>query len=289
MDDTLEQVRTLVAKGQREDGRDLTEFPELGLKFPRGTAPVALCTIGDSAVSASASVTLAYPQASMPNRGIFTVLPLDSNPALPPSLQSALSLVLHSAFKNIVDTDTLCVEAGSRVWKVAVTVQILTAGGNVVDCCVGAVSALLLLVRVPVCELSTSTGEVVVYTATERPPMPLRLKALPLCSTFSLVPPYRGLDKEMEEEEPVAVAGPGLEEARAGEGIVCVVVTKGGEIHGVHKTGPVGISVEAMVPRFAEAAARCDTLTEQIEASVRTEQAGRELDTVATLKRGGWI
>lgn len=82
-----------------------------------------------------------------------------------------------------IDTESLCIVAGSKCWSVRADVHVLDFDGGLIDACCMATMAALYHFRRP--EVSVDGERVIIHTMAERVPVPLSILHSPLCVTFS--------------------------------------------------------------------------------------------------------
>lgn len=156
-------------------------------------------------------------------------------PSRPSETELLLSRLLEKTLRRsqALDTESLCLIAGAKVWAVRADVHVLSHDGNLVDAaCIGVIAALQHF-RKP--DTSVQGAEVTVYTRAEREPVPLSLLHFPLCVTFS----FYG-----ERGEDVLVDASLLEE-QVREGWATVGMNRHGEVCHIAKLG--GVPVDAVV------------------------------------------
>jgi exosome complex component RRP45 len=188
----------------------------------------------------SAEVTTPFPD--RPFDGLFTITTELSPMASPhfevnrPSeTELLLSRLLEKTLRRsqALDTESLCLIAGSKVWSIRADVHVLSHDGNLVDtACVGVIAALQHF-RKP--DTSTEGESVTVYTLEEREPVPLSLLHFPLCVTFSFCGEggeFTLLDATVLEEQ-------------LREGCVTIGMNRHGEVCQIAKLG--GVPVDAVV------------------------------------------
>jgi exosome complex component RRP45 len=138
----------------------------------------------------SAEVTAPYPD--RPFDGIFTIsseLSPMASPAFevnrPTETEVLLSRLLEKTVRrsNALDTESLCLVAGNKVWSIRVDLHVLSHDGNLIDASCLAVVAALRHFRKP--DTSIEGETLTVYTPAEREPVPLSWLHSPLCITFS--------------------------------------------------------------------------------------------------------
>jgi exosome complex component RRP45 len=139
----------------------------------------------------SAEVTVPFPD--RPFDGIFTIA-TELSPMASPSFEVnrptteaevLLSRLLEKTVRRsgALDTESLCLVAGQKCWSVRADVHVLSHDGNLTDAACLAVVAALRHFRRP--DTAVERGELTVYTAAEREPVPLGWLHSPLCVTVS--------------------------------------------------------------------------------------------------------
>jgi exosome complex component RRP45 len=153
-------------------------------------------------------------------------------PNRPSETELLLSRLLEKTLRRsgALDTESLCLIAGAKVWSVRADVHVLAHDGNLVDAACIAVIAALQHFRRP--DTSTEGEAVTVYTLAEREPVPLSLLHLPLCVTFS----FYG-----DAGETMLLDATGLEEQLM-DGWVTIGMNRHGEVCQVAKLGGVPVN-----------------------------------------------
>ena len=168
-------LRLSLLSSLRTDGRDFTSYRRPAFSFRR-VLNLATCEVqlGRSIAIAEALCSVSSPAPDRPLDGLLTIaVEISAAAGDEPSaarLQQnssggggggnsssrndpraiAITRILERQLRDAraVDTETLCIEPGRKVWKVAVVVTILDAsGGNLIDCCALAVAGALLHAR----------------------------------------------------------------------------------------------------------------------------------------------
>ena len=149
-------------------------------------------------------------------------------------LEAQISLLLDRSIRrsSALSTESLCLVAGSKVWSLACTIHILDHDGNLLSAaCIAAIAALSHF-RIP--DTSIHGGELTVYSAQERNPVPLALLHLPFCVSFAV---FEGGEKVILDAT--------LQEEQCSEGEVVVTANKSGEVCAISKQG--GVPTDALV------------------------------------------
>ena len=162
-----------------------------------------------------------------------------TSPAFEPSRPTETEVLLSRLLEKTVrrsgalDTESLCLVAGQKVWSVRVDVHVLAHDGNLIDASCLAVVAALRHFRKP--DTSIEAGQLTVYTPAERAPVPLSWLHSPFCVTWSF----------FGEEGDVAVLDATWLEEQVRGGSCTVSLNKHGEICQISKLG--GVPVDAVV------------------------------------------
>lgn len=174
-----------------------------------------------------------------------------------------LQRLLERAFKTsrAVDMESLCVLTGQQVWNLRVDAHVLSDDGNVTDALVLGVLAALMDFRRPDVQVSAE-GEVTVFSAYERHPIPLTLHHFPVACTFSIC-------EAAGEGRLVGLLDPCNLEAAVELSSMTLVMNRQGEI--IHSNKPGGAAVpfsfilEGILPVAKEAVVK---LSDQVAALV---------------------
>jgi exosome complex component RRP45 len=161
----------------------------------------------------------------------------------PSQQEMLLSRLLEKTIRRsgALDTESLCLISGQKVWSIRVDVHILSHDGNLVDASCIAVIAALQHFRKP--DTSIEGESVTVYTVREREPVPLSLLHFPLCVTFSIYgegtlgPGGAGKEKVLLDAD--------LLEEQLREGSLTVGMNRHGEVCQIAKLG--GAPIDALM------------------------------------------
>ncbi|KAI0226826.1 Exosome complex component RRP45 [Lamellibrachia satsuma] len=140
-----------IVEKQRLDGRGTYDYRKVTITFgtDRGCCHVQ---IGDTRAMAQVSCEVTTPKQTRPNEGLLYVNVELSPMAAPhfeagrPSQQGVeLSRCLERCLKEsrCIDTESLCIMSGTKVWSIRVDVHVLNHEGNLIDACsMAAITAL---------------------------------------------------------------------------------------------------------------------------------------------------
>jgi exosome complex component RRP45 len=165
-----------------------------------------------------------------------------------------------------IDTESLCIVAGSKVWAVSVVLHVLDYAGNVTDACSYAALAALLHFRRPAVSVSGST--VTVHAWREKDPTPLAVHHTPVCVSFGFV---------QHGEREVVIVDPSDQEELVVDGTCCIALNAHTEVCSV-QCGGCAVAPDALLRCMALAAVRSREMIDAIQTAV-----------AAALKEGGNI
>lgn len=224
----------------RIDGREFDQFRALELEFgdEYGVVDVRL---GKTRVLTHVTAEVTSPFPDRPFDGVFTITtelsPMASptfEVSRPTETELVLSRLLEKTLRrsSAIDTESLCLIAGHKVWSIRADVHILSHDGNLIDTSCIAVIAALQHFRKP--DTSTEGESVTVYTLAEREPVPLSLLHFPLCVTFSFY-----------EAGETTLLDATLVEEQLREGSCTIGMNRHGEVCQIAKLG--GVPMDAVV------------------------------------------
>ncbi|TDZ18379.1 Exosome complex component rrp45 [Colletotrichum sidae] len=233
-------VTQALKENLRLDGRQFDEYRKIQLTFgdEYGVADVEL---GKTRVLVKVSAEVTVPYTDRPFEGIFqitTELSPMASPAFevnrPTEVEVLLARLLEKTVRRsgALDTESLCLVAGQKVWSVRADVHVLSHDGNLTDASCLAVVAALRHFRKP--DTSNEGESLTIFTAAEREPVPLSWLHSPFCVTFS----FFGDDGE------IVLADASWLEEQLRTSSVTVSLNKHGEISQISKLG--GTPVEAL-------------------------------------------
>lgn len=195
-------IRSLLAGGAREDGRDFNSFRDIKiipglLGNAEGSAQVS---IGKTMVLAGVKLSVEEPMRDTPNQGNQIIsaelLPLasesyETGPPSPDSIEFARVVDRGIRHGNCIDLPSLFIEA-EKVWTVFVDLYVLNYDGNLFDAGTMAAMAALMNAKVPKVE----NGEAVRTERTQA----LKINNIVTSTTFAKVKDRLILDPNGDEE-----------------------------------------------------------------------------------------
>jgi exosome complex component RRP45 len=147
-----------------------------------------------------------------------------------------LSRILEKAIRrsSALDTESLCIIAGSKCFSLRADVHVLDHDGNLIDATCIALVAALQHFRRPDVEIE---GEkVTVFTSREREPIPLSMLHHPFCVTFSYF-----------DDGDIMLLDATLAEEQVRDGEVIITMNRNGELCQIAKYGGVPVDALAVV------------------------------------------
>lgn len=188
-----------MTSGIRLDGRTPDDFRSISISINRSElSSVCETHLGTTSVIAIVTGEVVAPYPDRPTEGS-----LHFNTEISP--QTELLGVTHSEISRLLersirdsetlDTESLCIVSGEKVWDIRCEMRIVDAsGGNIIDACVLAAMGALRGFRKPdISVLSTSVtandsvSKLVIHHSDEREPLPLALHHTPLSVTLGIM------------------------------------------------------------------------------------------------------
>ena len=158
-------------------------------------------------------------------------------------VEANLSRVLETTFRrsNALPTESLCLIAGQKVWSLRADIHILDAYGNILDAAALSLQAALRHYRIPSTEIRG--GELTVFSAVERDPVPLAMLHHPLCVSMSFFAGGQTMIMDAELREQQCSEGQVIVSTNA-HGELCTVTKEGGkEVDAIAMLSCVGMAV----------------------------------------------
>lgn len=234
-------LKTLAA-GIRFDGRKLDEFREIKIETDiittaEGSARV---TVGDTEILAGVKLSIGTPYPDSPDEGVLMVgcelLPIAHGDieSGPPGIDAIeIGRVIDRGIREskAVDTKSLCISKGEKVWIVSVDLVPLNHDGNIID--IGALAALAALSTTKFPEMKED-GTVNYKKLSDKK---LQVQQKPIAITICKIGDHMVVDPTLVEEEAI--------DAR-----LTVTVKENGEFCSLQKGGDVGLQAEEISNMF---------------------------------------
>lgn len=200
------QIKELVKKGERVDGRDLTETREIEIEegIIENAEGSARLRLGETEVMVGIKIEVGTPYPDTPNEGVLTVnaelVPLASPEfeSGPPGKEAVeLARVVDRGIREskAFDFEKLCIKPGKKVFVVFVDIYVLNHDGNLIDA--SALAAITALLNTKMFKYEVEDGEVKIkpgYT-------PLSVRRHPIPVTVAKINDEIIVDPSLEEEE----------------------------------------------------------------------------------------
>lgn len=280
-------VRDALLKGTRVDGRQDSDSRRLRVElFDNGRSEVQL---GRSRAAGVVTATIVAPFVDRPSQGVvsFEVVlspmasasfPKDTFTERAVELSRLLERTLRDA--GAIETESLCVLSGSKVWSLQVAVHILDDGGNLWDLTLAAAIAALLHYRRPAVSVGAD-GHVTIHSPKERDPAPLAVHHIPLSVTFGFV-------AAADEKNVAIIVDPTDEEEQVLDGTMTVAVNAHREICSVHKGGGCPVPQPVILRCLSLASARAmdsiQIVTSAVDAALKKSGAVGKRNLVSYLE-----
>jgi exosome complex component RRP45 len=181
-----------------------------------------------------------------------------------------LSRILEKAIRrsSALDTESLCIIAGSKCFSLRADVHVLDHDGNLIDATCIALVAALQHFRRPDVEIE---GEnVTVFTSREREPVPLSMLHHPFCVTFSY---FDGGD--------IMLLDATLTEEQVREGEAVITMNRNGELCQIAKYGGVPVDALALVNWTNMALVKVQEMNKLVQQKLEEDAKKRDAGGIA--------
>ncbi|XP_061685425.1 exosome complex component RRP45 [Syngnathoides biaculeatus] len=264
---------TAIREKKRLDGRQTYDYRKIKVMFGTDFG-CCFVELGKTRVMAQVSCELVAPKENRPNEGMmFFNIELSpmASPAFEQGRQSELSVKLNRQLERClrnskcIDTESLCVVSGEKVWQIRVDVHTLNHEGNLMDAASIAAIAALCHFRRP--DVGIHGDEVTVYSAEERDPIPLSVYHMPISVSFAFF-----------QQGTYLLVDPSEREERVMDGLLIIAMNKHREICSIQSSGGIMLLKEQVM--------RCSKIA-SVKVSEITELITRALENDNTARKGG--
>lgn len=194
-----------------------------------------------------------------------------------------LSRLLEKTLRRsgALDTESLCLLAGQKVWSIRADVHVLSHDGNHVDAASIAIIAALQHFRKP--DVSVEGEVVTVWSLAEREPVPLSLLHFPLCVTFSFYEllPTPGKEEQDTGDAMRVLVDPTLAEEMMRDGSCTIGMNRHGEVCQIAKLGGVPVDAVALLNCVAVAGVKVREISDFVKRKLEEDRKKRD--------KGGWM
>ncbi|KAI0791305.1 ribosomal protein S5 domain 2-like protein [Abortiporus biennis] len=258
----------------RLDGRQPLEMRTPILTFGPELGWVE-CSMGKTRVLAQVDGKMVKPPPERPLEGIITIhseiSPMassDYEPGRPSDEEVSLTRMLDKVLRrsDAVDKESLCVQAGLRVWHLRLTIHCLADAGNLLDCaCLAGIIAFKHFRRP---EVEVEGDEVIIHKPSERAPVPLSMHHMPFCFTFAYFP----------DPTTQPILDPSYLEQRLSAGLLSVALNAQRELCVVQKAGGVPLSPDEVLRIIDVAVLKAKELDALVAKRLKEDWDGRHVE-----------
>ncbi|CAL1701732.1 unnamed protein product [Somion occarium] len=258
----------------RLDGRQALEMRTPTLTFGPDLGWVE-CSLGKTRVIAQVDGKMVKPPPERPLEGLITIhseiSPMASTeyePGRPSDEEVTMTRMLDKVIRrsDAVDKESLCIQAGQRVWHLRLTIHCLADAGNLLDCaCLAGIVAFKHFRRP---EVEVVGDEVTIHHPSERAPVPLSMHHTPFCLTFAYFP----------DTSTPPVLDPTHLEQRLSAGLLSVALNAQRELCVVQKAGGVPLDPDEILRVVDVAVIKAKELDKIVEERLKEDFAGRNIE-----------
>ncbi|XP_051783616.1 exosome complex component RRP45 isoform X2 [Erpetoichthys calabaricus] len=176
-----------------------------------------------------------------------------------------LNRLLERCFRNskCIDTESLCVVSGEKVWQIRVDLHLLNHDGNIMDAASIAAITALCHFRRP--DVSVIGEEVTVYSVDERDPVPLCIHHMPICVSFSFF-----------QQGTFLLVDPNEREEKVMDGLLVIAMNKHREICTIQSSGGIMLLKEQVLRCSQIAGVKVTEITELIQKALENDKKIRK-------------
>ncbi|XP_069487265.1 exosome complex component RRP45 isoform X2 [Ambystoma mexicanum] len=176
-----------------------------------------------------------------------------------------LNRLLERCLRNskCIDTESLCVAAGEKVWQIRVDLHLLNHEGNIIDA--ASIAAIVALSHFRRPDVSIQGDDVTVYTPEERDPVPLCIHHMPICVSFSFF-----------QQGTFLLVDPSEREERVMDGLLVIAMNKHREICTIQTSGGIMLLKDQILRCSKIASVKVAEITELIMKALENDQKARK-------------
>ncbi|KAF6093647.1 exosome component 9 [Phyllostomus discolor] len=260
-----------IEEKKRLDGRQTYDYRSIKISFGTDYG-CCMVELGKTRVLGQVSCELVSPKLNRATEGIlFFNLELSqmAAPAFEPGRQSDLLVKLNRLLERClrnskcIDTESLCVVAGEKVWQIRVDLHLLNHDGNIIDA--ASIAAIVALCHFRRPDVSVQGDEVTLYTPEERDPVPLSVHHLPICVSFAFF-----------RQGTFLLVDPSEREERVMDGLLVIAMNKHREICTLQSSGGIMLLAEQVLRCSKIAGVKVAEITELIQKALENDQKVRK-------------
>ncbi|EPY84135.1 exosome complex component RRP45 isoform 1 [Camelus ferus] len=172
-----------------------------------------------------------------------------------------LNRLLERCLRNskCIDTESLCVVAGEKVWQIRVDLHLLNHDGNIIDA--ASIAAIVALCHFRRPDVSVQGDEVTLYTPEERDPVPLSIHHMPICVSFAFF-----------QQGTYLLVDPNEREERVMDGLLVIAMNKHREICTIQSSGGIMLLKDQVLRCSKIAGVKVMEITELIQKALENDQ-----------------
>lgn len=176
-----------------------------------------------------------------------------------------LNRLLERCLRNskCIDTESLCVVAGEKVWQIRVDLHLLNHDGNIIDA--ASIAAIVALCHFRRPDVSVQGDEVTLYTPEERDPVPLSIHHMPICVSFAFF-----------QQGTYLLVDPNEREERVMDGLLVIAMNKHREICTIQSSGGIMLLKDQVLRCSKIAGVKVLEITELIQKALENDQKVRK-------------
>ncbi|XP_036985775.1 exosome complex component RRP45 [Artibeus jamaicensis] len=260
-----------IEEKKRLDGRQTYDYRSIKISFGTDYG-CCIVELGKTRVLGQVSCELVSPKLNRATEGIlFFNLELSqmAAPAFEPGRQSDLLVKLNRLLERClrnskcIDTESLCVVAGEKVWQIRVDLHLLNHDGNIIDA--ASIAAIVALCHFRRPDVSVQGDEVTLYTPEERDPVPLSVHHMPICVSFAFF-----------QQGTFLLVDPSEREERVMDGLLVIAMNKHREICTLQSSGGIMLLNEQVLRCSKIAGVKVAEITELIQKALENDQKVRK-------------
>ncbi|XP_008948656.1 PREDICTED: exosome complex component RRP45 [Merops nubicus] len=190
-------------------------------------------------------------------------------PGFEPGRQSELLVKLNRLIERClrnskcIDTESLCVVAGEKVWQIRLDLHLLNHDGNIIDA--ASIAGIVALCHFRRPDVSVQGEEVTVYTPEERDPVPLSIHHMPICVSFAFF-----------QQGTYLLVDPSEREERVMDGVLVIAMNKHREICTIQSSGGIMLVKDQVLRCSKITAVKVAEITELIQKALENDQKVRK-------------
>nr|XP_020763965.1 exosome complex component RRP45 [Odocoileus virginianus texanus] len=260
-----------IEEKKRLDGRQTYDYRNIKISFGTDYG-CCIVELGKTRVLGQVSCELVSPKLNRATEGIlFFNLELSqmAAPAFEPGRQSDLLVKLNRLLERClrnskcIDTESLCVVAGEKVWQIRVDLHLLNHDGNIIDA--ASIAAIVALCHFRRPDVSVQGDEVTLYTLEERDPVPLSIHHMPICVSFAFF-----------QQGMYLLVDPSEREERVMDGLLVIAMNKHREICTIQSSGGIMLLKDQVLRCSKIAGVKVMEITELIQKALENDQKVRK-------------